>query len=229
MKKLTTTIAILLTVTASYAQIYTVERVIDGNTLKLTNGEEVRLTGVDVPVVFEEGIDLTLYDPGEEERKSLQRWGVDIETLSNMGQEATEFVKSLGIEGEEVRLEFDVQKKDIHGRLLRYAYIETCYPDCPMTPFGFQYYEKIDELKYIFLNATIVNSGYATPTSVPPNVKYADLFEKLFQEAQEGKRGLWKGDPEEEMIFCPADVRECPDGSYVSRMPPGCEFKTCPE
>ena len=51
MKKLLTTLAILLIATASYAQTYTVERVIDGNTLKLTNSEEVRLIGVDIPKV----------------------------------------------------------------------------------------------------------------------------------------------------------------------------------
>ena len=32
-----------------YAQTYTVERVIDGDTLKLTNGEEVQLIGIKVP------------------------------------------------------------------------------------------------------------------------------------------------------------------------------------
>jgi len=41
MKKLIITISILLIATAGYAQTYTVERVIDGDTLKLTNGEEV--------------------------------------------------------------------------------------------------------------------------------------------------------------------------------------------
>jgi hypothetical protein len=30
-------------------------------------------------------------------------------------------------------------------------------------------------------------------------------------------------------IVCPADVRQCPDGSYVSRDPArGCAFNACP-
>lgn len=29
--------------------------------------------------------------------------------------------------------------------------------------------------------------------------------------------------------FCAADVRECPDGSFVSRIPPDCGFSACPE
>jgi len=37
MKKLLTTLTILLIATASYAQTYTVERVIDGDTLKPTS------------------------------------------------------------------------------------------------------------------------------------------------------------------------------------------------
>jgi len=31
-------------------------------------------------------------------------------------------------------------------------------------------------------------------------------------------------------IVCPADVRQCPDGSYVSRKPAnGCAFGPCPD
>jgi len=29
--------------------------------------------------------------------------------------------------------------------------------------------------------------------TIPPNVKYAELFEELYQEAREQGRGLWKG------------------------------------
>jgi hypothetical protein len=30
-------------------------------------------------------------------------------------------------------------------------------------------------------------------------------------------------------IFCPQDVKLCSDGSYVSRIPPNCEFQMCPK
>jgi len=33
----------------------------------------------------------------------------------------------------------------------------------------------------------------------------------------------------EEKMFCATDVKECPDGSFVARMPPSCEFSSCPE
>ena len=32
----------------------------------------------------------------------------------------------------------------------------------------------------------------------------------------------------EEVVYCPADARQCPDGSYVSRVAPNCEFAPCP-
>ena len=31
-----------------------------------------------------------------------------------------------------------------------------------------------------------------------------------------------------EAVYCPADVRACPDGSFVGRIPPKCEFIACP-
>ena len=40
------------------------------------------------------------------------------------------------------------------------------------------------------------------------------------------------GDPDisdqDDIIICTADVHECPDGSYVSRHWPNCEFDPCP-
>ena len=32
----------------------------------------------------------------------------------------------------------------------------------------------------------------------------------------------------EEPIACTADAKLCPDGSYVGRVPPDCEFEACP-
>lgn len=34
------------------------------------------------------------------------------------------------------------------------------------------------------------------------------------------------GEPEQ--VFCTADVQLCPDGSYVGRSGPNCEFSACP-
>lgn len=66
----------------------TVKRVIDGNTLELDDGVEVRLLGVDAP-----GID----EP--------------------FGKEAAEFARKMA-EGQEVRLEYDQTRKDKDGGIL---------------------------------------------------------------------------------------------------------------
>jgi hypothetical protein len=35
-------------------------------------------------------------------------------------------------------------------------------------------------------------------------------------------------DDDAEMIACTMDAKECPDGSFVGRVPPSCEFAACP-
>jgi len=84
------------------------------------------------------------------------------------GQESKAFLTNL-ISGKNVRLEFDFGKKDRYGRTLAYVYMEDG----------------------TFVNAQLVKQGYAAIMTVPPNVKYADLFLQLQQEAREIKRGLW--------------------------------------
>jgi micrococcal nuclease len=73
--------------------------VVDGDTLKLSTGEEIRLIGVDTPETTHP-------------HKPVEAFG----------QEATAFTKQMA-EGKEVQLEFDVQRKDKYGRTLAYAYV----------------------------------------------------------------------------------------------------------
>jgi len=153
--------------------IATVERVIDGNTLMLTNGEEVRLIGIDTP-------------------KMKANKGLPLESPEELakGQEATKFTKEL-IEGNEVRLEFDVQERDKYGRLLAYVFKEIIAQNASrIYPEGVFIQRGKDS--FLFVNAAIVSQGYATPMTIPPNVKYADLFKALYEEAREQKMGLWR-------------------------------------
>jgi len=203
MKKLLTTLSILLIATASYAQTYTVERVIDGDTIVVTTpegkSEEVGLIGIEAPES----------QPNDKAKRDSERTGKDLKTINKMGQEATEFVKSLGkyvdekgLEGKMVRLEFDVQERDKYGRLLAYVYIplkvwkrgEKQVPlSVPLIGHERVILEDGNNIgAYTFVNATIVKSGYATPMTIPPNVKYADLFKELYEEAKVQGRGLWQ-------------------------------------
>lgn len=38
----------------------------------------------------------------------------------------------------------------------------------------------------------------------------------------------FNGGVEDEAVFCTMDAMECPDGSFVGRVAPDCEFASCP-
>jgi micrococcal nuclease len=88
-------------------------------------------------------------------------------------KEAMEKNKEL-VEAKEVRLEKDISERDKYNRLLRYVYLPT-----EASPSG------------EFVNALLVQEGYALASTFPPDVKYAELFKNLEKEARENKRGLW--------------------------------------
>ena len=143
----------------SQNDVLTATRTVDGDTLQLSNGEKVRLIGVDTP---ESSNNSKL-------RRDAKRTGQDAKEIVMMGKEAAAFTRAL-VQGKSVRLEFDVQKRDKYGRLLAYAYLEDG----------------------TFVNAEIMKAGYGQVMTIPPNVKYQELFLKLEREARESKRGLWK-------------------------------------
>jgi micrococcal nuclease len=109
-------------------------------------------------------------------KEKVRLIGIDAPESRNTGQ------KKIGYFGKEaknyltkyllnkkVRLETDVRPRDRYNRLLAYVYLENG----------------------TFLNAHLVKNGYAMVYTVPPNVKHADYFVKLQQEARKNKRGLW--------------------------------------
>jgi micrococcal nuclease len=136
-----------------------VQRVVDGDTLVLENGERVRLIGIDTPEMHE----------SNKLSRDAQRSDQDKATIQKLGRKAYEFTRGL-VEGKRVSLEFDAERYDKYGRLLAYAYLKDG----------------------TFVNAEIVKQGYASLMTIPPNVKYADLFRDLYREAREARRGLWK-------------------------------------
>jgi len=139
-----------------------VSRVVDGDTLKLSNNERVRLIGVDTPEVHYSD---KLVRDAKKSRK-------DIAAIQAMGRRSSDFTKAL-CSGKPVRLEFDVEKRDRYGRLLAYVYLEDG----------------------TFVNAKIVEEGYAQVMTIPPNVKHADHFLKLQQKARDNRKGLWAETP----------------------------------
>jgi micrococcal nuclease len=94
----------------------------------------------------------------------------DVRVIKAMGMEASNFTKKL-VDRRKVKLEFDAERKDKYGRLLAYVYLQNG----------------------TFVNAEIIGNGYASPMTIPPNVKYAELFRSLYAEARENRKGLWGG------------------------------------
>lgn len=85
------------------------------------------------------------------------------------GREASAVNRRL-VEGKQVRLELDVQRRDRHGRLLAYVWVDD-----------------------LMVNAELVRQGYAQVMTVPPNVRYQELFLKFQRDARAARRGLWRG------------------------------------
>lgn len=113
---------------------------------------------------------------GTEEGEKIRLIGVDAPESKNVfkkkqgyyGTEAKEYLTNL-LKGKHVKLEYDIDRTDQYGRTLAYVYLENG----------------------TFVNADLVKNGYAMVMTVPPNVKYADEFVALQQEARENNRGLW--------------------------------------
>jgi micrococcal nuclease len=115
------------------------------------------------------GIDTPEMHESNKLYRDAERTKQDIATIQKLGRRSYEFTKNL-VEGKRVSMEFDVEKYDKYKRLLAYVYLKDG----------------------TFVNAEIVKQGYASLMTFPPNVKYVDLFLKLYREAREDRRGLWK-------------------------------------
>jgi len=92
------------------------------------------------------------------------------------GPEAAAFTRSLLPAGTTVQLELDAEPRDRYGRLLAYVWVG----------------EELVQNWYM-INQKLVQSGYAEPLRIAPNVRYATEFERLAGEAQAQGRGLWGG------------------------------------
>lgn len=94
------------------------------------------------------------------------------------GKEAAAYTKKR-LDGRNVYLELDVGERDNYGRLLAYVWLSP--PDN----------DGEAEVRVKMFNAELLLEGYAQVMTVSPNVKYADMFVKLQQEAREHGKGLW--------------------------------------
>jgi micrococcal nuclease len=124
-------------------------------------------------------------------RRDAKRAERDIKSITEQGKRAKEFTRQL-VEGKQARLEFDVRQRDKYGRLLAYVYVVSDIPNVDLPHKRIGHYDVQGEKYYEeFLNATLVWSGYAQVMTVPPNVKYQELFHRLQEEARAQGAGFW--------------------------------------
>jgi micrococcal nuclease len=136
--------------------------VVDGDTVavRIDRGmERVRFIGIDTPESRK----------NEQARLQAERSERDIKTIMDFGRRAKDTLKGLLPKGTELRIEYDIQKRDKYGRLLGYVY-------------------RADNT---MVNEEMILRGYAQVLTVPPNVKYVDRFKKALAKSQKEKRGLW--------------------------------------
>lgn len=119
-----------------------VMHVIDGDTIDIDSGQRVRYLMIDTP----------------ESTTEQECWGA----------EATQANRDL-VEGKTVRLRYDVECEDQHGRLL--AYVELANQE---------------------INRVMVERGHACVLQIPPNGEHVlDDYRDLEYAAEQLGRGLW--------------------------------------
>lgn len=156
-----------------------VVKVYDGDTFKIDSGEKIRMIGIDTPEMHE----------SDKLHADARKTGQDVNVIKAQGEAAYEFTNRW-IAGQKVHLEFDKDKRDKYGRLLAYVYLPFPRPALSNSPRA-GYIVKLDDKKWYFLNATIIQSGYAVPMTIKPNVKHQQEFEILYEQAQKSHLGLW--------------------------------------
>jgi len=129
-----------------------VASVVDGDTIVLENGLHVRYIGADSPEIFRF-------------TKAPQPFAP---AASKMNAEL--------VAGKAVRLEFEKEKIDKHGRLLAHVYVES-------------------DSGEICVEEKLIESGLATATHIKPNVGLYRRFKAVEEEARAKKVGLWSQRP----------------------------------
>lgn len=141
----------------------TVEKVVDGDTLKLRlsdgSTQRVRLVGIDAP----ESV-------AEDESRNCEE-----------GVEASDYMKSLVGPGDVVYLQTTESDQDKYGRLLRYVWLTR--PTDATDP---------DEVATEMLDGIMVYQGYACSKRYRPDTAYNALFDEFMDDAADNERGVYE-------------------------------------
>ena len=139
-----------------------VVRVVDGDTIR------VRLANGRTERVRLIGMDTPEVYESEKLERDVRESGRSRAEIQALGRLASDFTRR-SLDGRSVGLELDVQIRDRYGRLLAYVWFANG----------------------TLFNALILREGYAQILTIPPDVKYVELFVACQREARENNRGLW--------------------------------------
>lgn len=135
---------------------------IDGDSFYADMGvlrQQFRLIGIECPEAT----------PSAKARRNARKFGTSVARYVAVGRSATAFVRKLVPRGTELRIEYDVEKRDKYGRRLAYVFL----PDGRM------------------LNEEVLKAGYATLYPTKENVKYRERLVSALQLAMAKGHGLW--------------------------------------
>jgi micrococcal nuclease len=141
----------------------TVRRVVDGDTLI------VRVKGRGGETVRLIGIDSPELHESDKLARDAARTGRDPARIQALGRRAAAAAASLLPRGRRVGLELDAEHRDREGRLLAYVWRDDG----------------------TLVNLALLDAGYASLLTIPPNVRHADRFRACLAAARGARRGLW--------------------------------------
>ena len=143
-------------------KIYQVSDIIDGDTYKvLINNIKFKVRII--------GVDTPESSNNYKTRSDSKKEGRDVDEIIKLGKLATNFVHFYLNRGDSIKLELDVQHFDRYNRILAYVYL----------------------MDGRMINEILVREGYAQVMTIPPNLKYQELFLSAQRDARDNKRGLW--------------------------------------
>ena len=165
----------------SSLETFEVVKVMDGDTFRLSNGQKLKLAGVNAAELHD-----TPKLPQEARRFNKEVWA-----FRNLAAEAERIAQNFVKQNKnEILIETATQTFDEQENLLGYVYISVSKPEAEMMADGGIFTEQ-NGRTYVLLNAYFLKLGLAELTPGSLDSKYENLFSKLEAEAKQNKKGLW--------------------------------------
>ncbi len=178
---------LFLSAPLNYAQIpdtdaVTIKQVMDGDTFRLSNGQKMKLAGVNAPELHD-----TPKLPQEAQRFHKEVWA-----FRALGDKAEEIAKRfMSATSNQMYIESATQTFDDQGNLLAYVHLPVTQLEPGMEVDGEVIMRESDGTFHIFLNAYLLKLGLAELSPSSLDAKYETLFKRLEAEAKQSKKGLW--------------------------------------